>query len=272
MKIPILTYHSLRGPGNDYAANDHVALETDLRLIHHLGIKVVDLRLIVDHFSNGMDIETLSSPCVAITFDDGTDYDFFDFYHPEVGYFKSFFNIIVNSEAFHSFIGDAFATSFVIASPQARTVLDQRCISGNDQWRDNWWLPAARSGVLQIANHSWDHVHPLLPNVAQENQEKGSFLKITRREDAELQIIHAQDYIESKIGELALKAFAYPYGDVNEFLSRNFLPNVSQRISAAFTTSGTHVTCDSCRWTLPRFVCGHHWKSPADLETILIGP
>lgn len=269
MKIPILTYHSLRGPGDDYASNDHLALQEDLRLLHELGGRVIDLGLLVECFSGRRNFDVLDGPHVAITFDDGAHFDFFDFFHPDVGYCRSFFNIILASDAYRLRVGDAFATSFVIASPCARKILDRECIAGRDEWNDTWWLPAARSGVLRIANHSWDHVHPNLPHVAQQNQQKGSFLTVTCAGDAEVQIIHAQDYIESILGDLALKAFAYPYGEVNDFLSREYLPTVDNRVEAAFTTEGGYVTEDCCRWTLPRFVCGHHWKSSAELGILL---
>src|SRR5204863_298793 len=61
-------------------------------------------------------------------------------------------------------------TAFVIASPEARAVLDRTCIAGLNQWRDVWWAEAAQTGILEIGNHSWDHTHPTLDSVAQRDQ------------------------------------------------------------------------------------------------------
>jgi hypothetical protein len=46
--IPILAYHALHVPGKDYASNDHVALDKDLKLIRRLGFKVAPLSKIAE--------------------------------------------------------------------------------------------------------------------------------------------------------------------------------------------------------------------------------
>ena len=46
--IPVLAYHALNAPDKDYASNDHVALEEDLKLVRKLGFKVARLAEIAD--------------------------------------------------------------------------------------------------------------------------------------------------------------------------------------------------------------------------------
>jgi peptidoglycan/xylan/chitin deacetylase (PgdA/CDA1 family) len=150
-------------------------------------------------------------------------------------------------------------------------VLDRTCIAGLNQMRDVWWAEAARTGVLEIGNHSWDHTHPSLDNVAQRNQQKGTFTGIDNFADADAQIVQANAYIKRLTEELATPLFAYPYGETNDYLIHDYFPSNMKRhgLTAAFSTGGECVTCDSNRWNIPRFVCGHHWKTPEGLELIL---
>jgi hypothetical protein len=39
----------------------------------------------------------------------------------------------------------------------------------------------------------------------------------------------------------------------------------SAPLSSGFVTEGSE------RWLVPRFVCGHDWKSPQELEALLAG-
>jgi hypothetical protein len=66
--------------------------------------------------------------------------------------------------------------------------------------------------------------------------------------------------------------FAYPYGETNDYLVRDYLPNriAEHRLRAAFGTDPEPVTRESERWNLPRYVCGHHWRS-ADALAALLG-
>ncbi|MEZ5460668.1 polysaccharide deacetylase family protein [Dokdonella sp.] len=274
MRIPILTYHSLNGADDSYGSNDHVALAADLNMIYSMDGRIVSLRSIVEEVLAPAPSSPKGKLQVAITFDDGANSDFIDFHHPEVGTYASFFNIIRASRLYKEsrYCRDAsFATSFVIASPEARWQLDHTCIAGRDDWRDDWWLSAAETDVLSIANHSWDHLHPTLSSVAQKDQKRGSFFDICDKGDADIQVLGAQDYIESKVGKRAEKLFAYPYGHVSEYLRDIYFPQNSDRILAAFSTAGEYVTETSNRWALPRFVCGDHWKNPDQLQGILEG-
>jgi hypothetical protein len=41
--------------------------------------------------------------------------------------------------------------------------------------------------------------------------------------------------------------------------------------TAAFTTTGDYAAKGGNPWTIPRFMCGAHWKSPDELAKILAG-
>jgi hypothetical protein len=273
-RIPILVYHSLHAPGTDYASNDHVALEEDLRLIKKLRFRVAPLAAIA-RFAWGQGAADLDDgQWVGLTFDDGTDYDYLDINLPDIGYIKSFYTILKES-------GNAAAldwpqptgVSFVIASPDARRVLDRTCIAGRDNWRDTWWEEAAGTGILAIGNHSWDHTHPTLELVAQRNQLKGTFLGIDNLEDADTQIRKAEEYIQHRTRGRSAGLFAYPYGEASEYLVREYFPRFKERHRqfAAFTTAGEYALAEGGGWSIPRFMCGEHWKTPEELEKILLG-
>src|SRR5437868_11553101 len=90
MRIPVLTYHAVNIAGNDYANNDHVAFAADLRLIDDLGLRIVPVHWLVDALLG--DTQRALEDCVALTCDDGTDFDFFDLDHPEHGTQRSLYN------------------------------------------------------------------------------------------------------------------------------------------------------------------------------------
>lgn len=268
-RVPILTYHGLHAPAWGYHENDHVALETDLATIRSLGFRVVPLSALVRHLFHqpiaGLDREKL----VAISFDDGTDLDYHDFSHPDYGYLKSFNNLLMAQPGLGWDGGVPVATSFVIASPEARTELDKTCIAGRGQWGDDWWPEAVTTGALEIGNHSWDHTHPTLGELVVDLRHRGGFTSIADFDTADAEILNAEKFIREKTGQRSVPLFAYPYGEWNEFLVEEYFPARSEWISAAFTTSGQYLTADSSRFLLPRFVCGEHWNSPEGLVRIL---
>ena len=81
--VPVLTYHGARAGKARYAENDHLTLAEDLRRLNAAGWRVVSLHQVVEAFLAG----TLDSlrRCVALTFDDGTDFDWRDIEHPVYG-------------------------------------------------------------------------------------------------------------------------------------------------------------------------------------------
>jgi len=273
--IPVLVYHGLNAQSKDYGANDHIALEQDLKLIRRLGFKVARLIDIACLTWNRAPSPLDSGSWVGLSFDDGVDHDYFDVKgHDYLGDVKSFHTILKESA---ESAGDAWpspsGTSFVIASPEARVVLDRTCMAGLGHWRDVWWRDAAASGLMDIGNHSWDHTHPTLPAIAQREQRKGTFHGIDNRADADAQIMQSQHYINRVTGDRAVPLFAYPYGEAPDYLIHEYFPKEMTRhgMLAAFSTAGEYATRESNRWNIPRFVSSFHWKTPEDLERILRG-
>lgn len=271
MSIPILTYHSVNIAGNDYAANDHVALAADLRLVTKLGWRIAPLHRLTRAFLEG---RMPSEPTLALTFDDGSDFDFHDLPHPAAGPQRSLFNILHDfSQEFPEAQPDLHATAFVIVSPDARRVLDRTCLIGKGWWNEYWWQDAARSGLMGIANHSWDHVHTTLDHVDQREQRKGDFGAIDCAADADAQVVRAFEYIETRAPNSSSCLFAYPYGHVSGFLSKTYFNRLATRavppVIAAFGLGDSTWSMKSDRWNIPRWVCGDHWKHPDELAAKL---
>jgi len=280
MKGFVLTYHSHHVVGSDYARNDHVALAADLELITDAGCEIVSLSTLVDRV-----VDTAKNPTdrdapvqVAITFDDGPIYDFEGFTHPQFGAQRGFLHIM---REFVSRRGrDAQpglnATSFVIASPEARRIIEatydaQYTYVGAGAMTDAWWNPAIDTGLIAIANHSWDHLHPALPRVAHSRQAKADFTQVLDAQDADAQIAAADAFIGAHTQGRNAPFFAYPFGQYNAFLVEQYLPENAGRLGlrAAFAVEPKPITGHENRWCLPRFVCGDDWKSPEELLTVL---
>ncbi len=269
MPAIILTYHSINIHGNDYENNDHVALATDLQLLTALGWTITPLSVIADAVINKRLDE--ANKWVAITFDDGSWFDWYDLDHPTHGQQKSMAKILREFALTDPGRSQPSveATSFVIVSPEARTILDVTCMVGRGWWSDEWWLPAQKEGVIRIQNHSWDHNHTSLDSTP--IPEKGKFSVVSTYEEADAEIRQASEYVDSICGEGTSTIFAYPYGETSDYLLHQYFPdNIPEhRIVAAVTTDAQYITNDSNRWAIPRFVCGWHWKSTDDLRAIL---
>lgn len=264
MRAAVLTYHSNNVNGADYAANDHVALREDLRLLNALGMRVSTLAEVVKL----LDGDGAADGTVAITFDDGSWFDWHDLEHPTLGVQRSFANVLADAE--RAFGTPQPATSFVIVSPQARAELDRTCLVGQGWWGEDWWQPAVESRRLAIESHSWDHQHDTLARTAT-GLPGGTFSNIATREAADVEIRQASDYLDAKLPARRTRHFAYPYGDAPEYLVREYLPRhrAEHRLEAAFGTRPEPVARGSDRWHLGRYVCGPHWDSPAALERLL---
>ena len=273
MNIPILTYHALNIDGNDYFGNDHVAFREDLRQLTTLGWRIVPVTTLVQLLTRSD--ATWPEKCVAITFDDGTNFDFEDLPHPIAGLQRSMLNIMRDFVAANPGVQPTMhATSFVIASREARDTMDRTCILGHGWMSDSWWQSAVASGFFHIANHSWDHCHDSLPKIAQRDQLKGTFSGVDTLADADAQIKCAAESIARVAPNPGVEMFAFPYGHANPYLLEEYLPQQSrvgcgQFVHAAFSTEPLPVTRDTNRWWIPRYVCGHHWKSPDELAAIL---
>lgn len=273
MRVPVLTYHGVNIAGNDYANNDHVAFAADLRLIDELGLRIVPLAHVVEQ-RLGL-VEHDLRDCVALSCDDGSDFDYFDLPHPEHGRQRSLFNALLDfrRERGAEAQPGLHLTAFVIASPVARDAMDRLCLAGRGWMRDGWWRPARASGLMAIENHSLDHNHECLLDSTIDGMPRGSFHEVNNDARAEAEIGHAQELIAARIAPARPSLFCYPFGHVPEFLRREWLPQHGPAIGlrAAFGDGATPVTPDSDPWNLPRYICGWHWKSPAELRGILRG-
>jgi hypothetical protein len=269
LKIPVLTYHSMHVDKNTYAGNEHLALTSDLETISELGFKVIPLSRVVDWRLGLLSDEDMTQT-VAITLDDGSWFDYYDLEHPTCGLQRSMINILRDFNLRSDSADKACATSFVISSPQARSSLDKSCMIGKDWWGDQWWVDAVSSGLMDVECHSWDHVHPELDNVAQQNQVKGDFAEVKTFIDSDIQFAKAGEYMHSILGSRPT-LFAYPYGSVSDYVVNQYLPKYESRhqFRAAFTTEPKAVSRDDNIWRLPRFVCGHDWLCPRELIAIL---
>ena len=272
-RIPILTYHALNIDGNDYLGNDHVAFREDLRLLTALGFRIIPLadlaQLVIDPNA------AWPTKCAAITFDDGTNFDFEDLPHPSAGLQRSMLNIMRDFTTAHPGAQPTMhGTTFVIASSDARDTMDRTCILGKGWMSDCWWQAAVASGFFHIANHSWDHCHDSLATIAQRDQLKGTFVGVDNKADADAQIKVAAEVIARIAPNPGVELFAFPYGIANPYLIEEYLPQQAksgggQFVRAAFSTEPAPVTRESNCWWIPRYVCGHHWKSPEEFAAIL---
>jgi peptidoglycan/xylan/chitin deacetylase (PgdA/CDA1 family) len=268
MRVPVLTYHSNNVGGNDYANNDHVALAADLPRIHALGFRIVPLALVVDALLGAAPASAVER-AVAISFDDGSWFDWHDLEHPACGPQRSFANVLRD---FSAESGSAVhATSFVIVSPEARAILDQTCLVGRGWWSDDWWPLAEHENLLAIESHSWDHNHHTLPATAAQSGRKGTFRSIDTWADADAEIRQANDWLDTHVRTPRAGLFAFPYGETNDYLVRDYLPErmSEHRLRAAFGTAPRPIERGSDRWNLPRCVCGHHWQSADGLAALL---
>ncbi len=210
--------------------------------------------------------------CVALACDDGSDFDYRDMDHPTAGPQRSLFNCVLDFQ--REFGMDAqphlHLTSFVIASPDARRTLSRTCLAGLG-WNDDWWRPAQVSRFMSIENHSWDHNHPTLDSEAPDGMARGSFHDVDTLARADYEIAQATRHIASAIAPESPRLFCYPFGHASEYLLRDYLPRHRDRhgLDAAFTECAEPVTSASDRWLLPRYTCGFHWRSDADLRALL---
>jgi peptidoglycan/xylan/chitin deacetylase (PgdA/CDA1 family) len=282
MRALVLVYHSHHMEGADYASNDHVALAADLELIDRAGFRIVSLDELVGRFvdeqQRGRPADGGDALRVALTFDDGPEYDAVDFDHPTLGFQRSFLGILQDFARHRGGEPQSrpCATSFVIASPDARKAMEAATGPGRyylhrGAMNDRWWSAAIDSGFIAIANHSWDHLHSGLPRVAHSRQAKADFAQVDNERDADAQVGRATRYINERTGGRAAPYFAYPFGQYNAFLTDRYFPVQPSRhgIRAAFTVDGRPLRREDNVFRLPRHSCGYNWTTPAELRRLL---
>lgn len=277
MRIVVLAYHSHNITGNAYANNDHVALAADLETITRAGARIVSL----EHIAATVRAERVrdgDETLVGLSFDDGPVFDFADFAHPKLGPQRGFLNILRDFRARHGAGAQPglHATSFVIASPAARRAMERAEECGfpylEDWLGERWWPEAVGSGLMGIGNHSWDHVHRAVTEIAASAHARDNFERVDSYADADREIRAATHYINARVkGHCSV--FAYPFGHVNDYLLNEYFPKLQNEhgMKAAFGTGGRAITAGDSVWHIPRAVCGHHWNSPEGLETLLAG-
>jgi hypothetical protein len=269
-KVAVLTWHAYNLFGNTYETNDLIAFAHDLQTIREASFTVVPLSQVA-RWVRG-EIETLCSddkPVVALTCDDGTDYDFLDLRHPEHGAQRAFATTLrdANADGF-----SAHLTSFVIASPSARAQIANGAMGGQDALNDHWWHDATDSGSLSIESHGWDHNHPTVSPVIQREQRSGDFTLIDTFADCDVHVRASANFIESKTGRRP-NLFAYPWTQASVYMRSEYMPQFAEKHGtiAAFGGQSNYITKDSDRWLLPRFVFGPDWRSKDGLLKILRG-
>lgn len=270
MRLPILTYQPMVIHGNDYATNHLKALAADLEVVTEAGFRIVPLAEAIRAWLEGRGEELRDA--VAFCVEDGTDFDFVDLPHPTAGTQRSVLNTLRDFAARHPGAQPALhATSFVVVSPEARTALDRACMIGQGWWSDRWWADAVASGFMHIANHSWDHHHEALPESFSLGARRGTFHTIDNMERADHEIRQAARHLRERVDNPGVALFAYPYGQGNDYLSRDYFPRYGEelRIRAAFTDRAGFLEPGTVRWDVPRFMFGRDWSSPDRLRELL---
>jgi len=267
-RFVILTWHSIRVHDNTREGNDLVALSEDLALIDREAWTILPLGEALGGLRSG----NLPDKCVVLTFDDGSVMDFHDFEHPSCGRQTSVINRL---RAFANAPGTSprhriHASTFVIASPEARAEMDRAVTMNLGVWPEDWWRDANHEGLMSVESHSWDHNHDSLEKTAQRDNHRGDFSLIDTPAECRAEIDRASDYIELKSGRRP-RFLAYPYGNFSTFLAEEYLPAHAERIGleAAVTCTPEPVTTNSDRWRLPRYVCSQDWKTSDELRRLL---
>jgi len=268
LKAAILTYHSQNVAGSDTRNNDHVALAADLDALHTSGYRFVSLHDLVKGLFDGATLPS-DRPLVCLTFDDGCDFDVRTLEFPGHGLQHGFLQIM---EAFSKQLDDRaqpglHATSFVIASAEARQLIDSKSLFGHGHMSDDWWSVANSHPLMSIGNHGWDHNHP---DLGAGPYNRGGFEMIDSADKCHQQVVHAGKYIEQLTGTYP-GLFAYPFGESSRYIRSEYFPSkqAGHRCLAAVGTNPGLVSETSDRWNLPRFVCGRDWCNPSELLSAL---
>lgn len=274
MRIAVLTYHAQNANGHAYYNNDHVALESDLKAILEHQVPILSLQHVVTmlHQKNPSPLPPVA---VALSCDDGTLLDWEDYQHPLHGHQKALASIVREHLEMTGADKQAMLTAFVIASAAARRAIDAGCYDGAPLSDDRWWAEAVDEGLIAIENHSWNHLHPVIPRLKESGEIPGDFYSVNSYRQADRQVRQAA----ASINEILRKRrhncslFAYPFGHCSDYLRDCYFPNFAAEhgVIGAFTTEPAYITEQSNIFALPRFVCGSAWNSEQGFSDILHG-
>lgn len=261
----VLCFHS--GNPTDYLVLPEVLRWLSAEAYTVLPLHTMATALIAD------DLHRLPERVCGLSFDDGMNMDFEDVQHPTHGAQPAFATIMRNHmarEIAHGRTHSVHATSFVIASRDAREQIQTHEMLGYPWMSDSWWAPAVASNLFHIGNHSWDHLNANLRAVRQKDNVRGDFTSITTYEDADAQIRAASAAIASVSPSPGASLFAYPYGHRSQYLIEEYLPLFlsEHRTIAAFGCEPSPITNATSRWEIPRFVYGTVWSDLSDLARI----
>ncbi|MDA3933925.1 MAG: polysaccharide deacetylase family protein [Gammaproteobacteria bacterium] len=268
LKIPVLCYHAHIISSNDYAGNAHIALAEDLELIQSCGKRIMPLHWIID-WLEGKRADTELENAVGLSFDDGTLLDFQAVVHPQYGNLPGMLPIIQRfARRYPQDQASVHASCFVISSPLARAQADRYLLHDLNWLTSDWWLKAQASGMISIENHSWDHNMAVATEAM--STPSNSFSGVRTAPQANYQILGSSELIELITG-VRPYLFAYPYGDVNDYLALDYLPGTESQsgLRGAFTTTGNHIDRNADRWKLSRYVHGFHWTCSKELRIII---
>ncbi len=266
--IPVFCYHSMNADSLEYLGNDHIALQQDLATLQAYNYRLIDGMTVVRFVLNKQRFRQREK-VACITVDDAPILDYSDYQSPKIGCVKSFRHIFLNAPIYQC--SRSSILNFAIVDEAIRQELDKVCMQGKGHWKSDWWEKAIDEGLYAMANHSFDHMHGALKKTTHSRGEKGNFYAVDNYIDADKQIRQAYEDLQLLVRQKATPLFAYPYGHVNDYLLHDYFPNFihEHKQYGAFSTAGSYVTKASNRWAIPRFVCGQHWKSPAEFEAIL---
>jgi hypothetical protein len=266
MNAIILTFHAIRR-GEHFALNDHIAFDATLNALCVLRIPIRPLSQLVAALDNPLRRLMLPSRFVVLTSDDGEAGEVRQMPATDGSVSPSFSTLQQHYVSLQKQCGGVpHLTRFVIASRAARLQ-----ICPDNALAEDWWRDVALSPLGAVENHSWDHCHADVTEIAQRDQLKGTFKGVDNYVDANRQIRLAAESIDKIIQPKKTNLFAYPYGDTNAYLIEEYFPRYrhEHKMKAAFTTEPLPVTKNANRWALPRYVCGHHWQSADEFRQLL---
>lgn len=275
-KVPVLTYHSWDNRYDEASQTCDVeseALARDLKVIYDEGYTVIPAYWLAEWVRGWRSGATLPEKSVVITLDDGYDGDYLDNAEPHhpCAPIRSVRAVLEEAALWDWGAPDDMpvphATTFVIASPAARALINKE-----GHMQENWWPAAANHPLMEVQNHGLDHDHETIPEGTYDEKidvflpagggkPQMTSMRIDTLQEASDYIGLAGQYISDKIG-VGADLVAYPFGPASDYMINDYMPSQysSHGAIAAFCAGGEYVTRDSNPYCLGRFI---HRSSPA---------